>query len=86
MTETLFHNDETRWLVFVETEGKVGCRWYPWMTRFDALAVIAVNSAKENPVNPRLFPLLRFGLPQKQLIPSILSRKTIPRDSMPCRL
>ena len=28
MTETLFHNDETRWEVFVALEGKVGSRWY----------------------------------------------------------
>ena len=33
MTETLFHNDETRWEVFVELEGKVGSRWYLWVTR-----------------------------------------------------
>jgi transposase len=33
MTETLFHNDETRWEVFVELEDKVGSRWYLWVTR-----------------------------------------------------
>ena len=33
MTETLFHNDETRWEVFVDLEDKVGSRWYLWVTR-----------------------------------------------------
>ena len=31
MSEQLFHNDETRWEVFVEIEGKVGTRWYLWV-------------------------------------------------------
>jgi transposase len=33
MSEQLFHNDEIRWEVFVEIEGKVGIRWYLWVTR-----------------------------------------------------
>ncbi len=33
MSEQLFHNDETRWEVFVELEDKVGTRWYLWLTR-----------------------------------------------------
>jgi transposase len=33
MSEQLFHNDETRWEVFVEVEDKVGTRWYLWLTR-----------------------------------------------------
>ena len=33
MSEELFHNDETRWEVFVAIEGKVGTRWYLWVTR-----------------------------------------------------
>ena len=33
MTEKLFHNDETRWEVFVKLEGKEGHRWYLWVTR-----------------------------------------------------
>ena len=32
MIEDLFYNDETRWEVFVEVEGKIGHRWYLWMT------------------------------------------------------
>jgi transposase len=33
LTEQLFHGDETRWKVFEEMDGKIGYRWYLWMTR-----------------------------------------------------
>ena len=33
LTERLFHGDETRWKVFQDIEGKIGCRWYLWVTR-----------------------------------------------------
>jgi transposase len=33
MTETIFHNDETGWKVFELIEGKIGYRWYLWVTR-----------------------------------------------------
>ena len=33
LTERLFHGDETRWKVFQEVEGKIGYRWYLWLTR-----------------------------------------------------
>jgi transposase len=33
MLEKLFHNDESRWEVFEAVEGKVGHRWYLWVTR-----------------------------------------------------
>ena len=33
LTERLFHGDETRWKVFHEIEGKIGHRWYLWVTR-----------------------------------------------------
>jgi transposase len=31
MTESLFHSDETRWMVFETIEGKIGYRWYLWI-------------------------------------------------------
>jgi len=31
--ETLFHSDETTWKVFEEVEGKIGYKWYLWVTR-----------------------------------------------------
>jgi transposase len=33
MGEELFHGDETRWEVVEEVQGKVGHRWYLWVTR-----------------------------------------------------
>lgn len=33
MTENKFHNDETRWEVYEEVEGKTGHRWYLWVMR-----------------------------------------------------
>lgn len=33
MSESRFHNDESRWEVYVVVEGKVGHRWYLWVTR-----------------------------------------------------
>jgi transposase len=33
LTENLFHNDETGWKVFEAIEGKVGYRWYLWVTQ-----------------------------------------------------
>jgi len=33
LTEDLFHNDETGWKVFEAIEGKVGYRWYLWVTQ-----------------------------------------------------
>jgi transposase len=33
LAERLFHGDETRWKVFQEVAGKVGYRWYLWLTR-----------------------------------------------------
>ena len=33
MSEDLFHNDESRWEVYEAVDGKVGHRWYLWVTR-----------------------------------------------------
>jgi transposase len=33
LTEALFHNDETGWKVFEAIEGKVGYRWWLWVTQ-----------------------------------------------------
>ena len=31
MSESQFHNDESRWEVFAAVDGKVGHRWYLWV-------------------------------------------------------
>ena len=33
LSERLFHGDETRWQVFEAIDGKVGYRWYLWVTQ-----------------------------------------------------
>ena len=48
MTEELFHNDETRWEVFVELEGKVGHRWYLWVTRSKSVIYYIVDPSREH--------------------------------------
>ena len=46
MSETLFHNDETRWEVFVEMAGKVGTRWYLWVTRSDSVIFYCLDPSR----------------------------------------
>ena len=46
MTEALFHNDETRWEVFVEMEGKVGHRWYLWVTRSQSVIYFVLDPSR----------------------------------------
>ena len=46
MTEQLFHNDETRWEVFVEIEGKVGTRWYLWVTRSPSVVFYCIDPSR----------------------------------------
>jgi transposase len=50
MTEELFHNDETRWEVFVEIEGKVGHRWYLWVTRSESVIYYLVDPSRSTDV------------------------------------
>ncbi len=64
MTETLFHNDETRWEVFVEMEGKVGSRWYLWVTRSKSVVYFILDPSRSADV-----PIKHFAeLQQKQVI------------------
>lgn len=46
MSEPLFHNDETRWEVFVEIEGKVGTRWYLWVTRSPSVVFYCIDPSR----------------------------------------
>jgi transposase len=49
--QPLWHADETRWLVFVMIEGKVGYRWYLWVFhgREVVVFVLAVGRAHDVP-------------------------------------
>jgi transposase len=64
MTETLFHNDETRWEVFVEMEGKVGTRWYLWVTRSQSVIYFILDPRRSADVPGAHF----AGLQQEQVI------------------
>ncbi len=46
MSETLFNNDETRWEVFVDLEGKVGTRWYLWLTRSASVVFYCIDPSR----------------------------------------
>ena len=59
MTEQLFHNDETRWEVFVEIEGKVGTRWYLWVTRSPSVIFYCIDPSRSAAVPGAHFAGLR---------------------------
>jgi transposase len=61
MTETLFHNDETRWEVFVELEGKVGSRWYLWVTRSASVIFFVLDPSRSAAVPGAHFAGLQNG-------------------------
>ena len=46
MTEKIFHNDETRWEVFVTIEGKVNTRWYLWVTRSESVIYYNIDPSR----------------------------------------
>jgi transposase len=45
MREKLFHGDETRWDVFEEREGKMGHRWYLWVTCSPSVVSNSANTS-----------------------------------------
>ena len=59
MSERLFHNDETRWEVFVEIEGKVGTRWYLWVTRSPSVVFYCIDPSRSAAVPGAHFAGLR---------------------------
>ena len=46
MTEKIFHNDETRWPVFVHVEGKRGTRWVLWVSRSTSVVFYNVDPSR----------------------------------------
>lgn len=46
MTENKFHNDETRWEVYQQIEGKVGHRWYLWLTRSSSVVYYCIDPTR----------------------------------------
>jgi transposase len=48
--QTLWHADETRWLVFATVEGKVGYRWYLWVFHAAQVVVFLLASGRAHDV------------------------------------
>jgi len=64
MSESRFHNDESRWEVYAELDGKVGHRWYLWVTK--SADVVYYQIA---PTRSAAVPLAHFsGLEPKKVI------------------
>jgi len=61
MNETLFHGDETRWEVFVVTEGKVGTRWYLWVFRSASVIYYRLEPSRSTTVPEAHFAHLKTG-------------------------
>jgi len=48
--QTLWHADETRWLVFASVEGKVGYRWYLWVFHAEEAVVFVLAQGRSHAV------------------------------------
>jgi transposase len=64
MGERVFHNDETRWEVFEAIEGKIGSRWYLWVTRSTSVVYFCIDPSRSAAVPGAHF----AGLRQDQVI------------------
>jgi transposase len=49
-SQTLWHADETRWLVFASIEGKVGHRWYLWVFHSAEVVVFVLAAGRSHDV------------------------------------
>lgn len=56
MTETIFHNDESRWEVYEPIEGKTGHRWYLWVTKSQDAVYFCID-----PTRAAVVPLRHFA-------------------------
>jgi len=50
LSEELFHNDETGWKVFEAIEGKVGYRWYLWVTQSRSVVYYAMAPSRSGDI------------------------------------
>ena len=48
--QALWHADETRWLVFVTREGKVGYRWYLWVFHSSDVVIFILAAGQSHDV------------------------------------
>ena len=50
MTEELFHNDETGWKVFEAIDGKVGYRWWLWVTQSPSVVCYTIAPSRSGDI------------------------------------
>ena len=60
--QTLWHADETRWLVFVTVEGKVGHRWYLWVFHAAEVVVFVLDPGRSHEVPEAHFDSVEEGI------------------------
>jgi transposase len=61
--QTLWHADETRWLVFAVIEGKVGYRWYLWVFHGSEVVIFILAAGRAHDVPEKhLGPVERPGI------------------------
>jgi transposase len=48
--QTLWHADETRWMVFASIEGKVGYRWYLWVFHSSEVVIFILAAGRSHDV------------------------------------
>jgi transposase len=68
MGEKLFHGDETRWNVFAALAGKVGHRWYLWVTRSASVVFFHIAPSRGAAVPKDHFAKLHTDLVQAVLV------------------
>ena len=80
MGEKLFHGDETRWNVFAAMAGKVGHRWYLWVTRSASVVFFHIAPSRGAAVPKDHFAKLHTDLVQAVLGLRPVQRLQIPRQ------
>jgi transposase len=60
--QKLWHADETRWLVFVTCEGKVGYRWYLWVFHAEQAVVFVLAMGRSHEVPEGHFGPVKSGI------------------------
>src|SRR3954451_11869069 len=60
--QTLWHADETRWLVFATWEGKVGHRWYLWVFHAADVVVFVLSPGRSHEVPEEHFGPVEEGI------------------------
>jgi len=60
--QTLWHADETRWLVFATWDGKVGHRWYLWVFHAADVVVFVLSPGRSHEVPEEYFGPVADGI------------------------